>query len=184
MIPPIPARRRNHRRGGVPTAIPHNRLPHPAAPIVIIPIHEPLIALRPRAFRSLEDIDRLARFRAVEIPDVDLAVVRAGVNVATVGGSGWREVAANEGFEDAVATESDEGAVVRVRVVVFGVVGAEAVVEVGRVVLRDKTSVFDGRKRRGVVDLGLPVGLSSRPGLYLSSSANPTACTSDPCRSK
>lgn len=44
-------------------------------------------------------------------------------------------MAADEGFEDAVAAEGYEGAVVRVRGVVEDVVGGEAVVEVCGVVL-------------------------------------------------
>lgn len=51
---------------------------------------------------------------AVEVPDVDFAVVRAGVDVALVGAGGRREVASDEGFEDAVAPEGYEGAVVGV----------------------------------------------------------------------
>lgn len=44
-------------------------------------------------------------------------------------------MAADEGFEDAVAAEGYQGAVVRVRGVVEDVVGGEAVVEVCGVVL-------------------------------------------------
>lgn len=44
-------------------------------------------------------------------------------------------MAADEGFKDAVTAEGDEGAVVRVGLVVFGVVRAEAVVKIGGVVL-------------------------------------------------
>jgi hypothetical protein len=43
---------------------------------------------------------------------VHAAIVRAGVDVALVGGGGRGEVAADERFEDAVATEGYEGAVV------------------------------------------------------------------------
>lgn len=42
------------------------------------------------------------------------AVVRAGVDVALVGGGGRGEVAADQRFEDAVAAEGYEGAVVGV----------------------------------------------------------------------
>lgn len=63
------------------------------------------------------------------------AVVRAGIDVALVGGCGRGEVAADQGFEDAVAAECDEGAVVGMRRVVQDVVGREAVVEVRCVVL-------------------------------------------------
>ena len=44
-------------------------------------------------------------------------------------------MASDEGLEDAVTTESHEGAVVRVRCVVEHVVGSESVVEVCGVVL-------------------------------------------------
>ena len=50
---------------------------------------------------------------SVEIPDVDLAVVRAGVDVSLSGRRGRREVAANEGAKDSVARVSDQGAVLR-----------------------------------------------------------------------
>lgn len=63
------------------------------------------------------------------------AVMRAGVDVALVGAGGWREVAADERLEHAVAAEGYEGAVVRMRCVVEDVVGGEAIVEVGGVVL-------------------------------------------------
>lgn len=65
------------------------------------------------------------------------AVVRAGVDVALVGGGGGREVASDEGFEDAVAAEGDEGAVVRVGLVLEHIVGGEAVVEVRGVFLKE-----------------------------------------------
>ena len=45
-------------------------------------------------------------------------------------------MAPNQRFEDAVATESDEGAVVRVRVMVIDVVGGESVVEICGVILQ------------------------------------------------
>ena len=119
----------------MPTAVTNNSLPHAAAAIVIVAIHEALVRHRPAVLRSSQHINRLTRLRAIEVPDIHFAVVGAGVNIATVGGAGRREVAADERFEDAVAAEGDEGAVVGVRPVVFGVVGAEAVVEVCGVVL-------------------------------------------------
>lgn len=119
----------------MPAAVPHNRLPHSAAPIIIIPINEPLITLRPGAPSSFQHVDRFGGLGAVQIPDVDLAVVRAGVDIAAVGAARRGEVAPDEGFEDAVATESDKRAVVGMGLVVFGVVGGEAVVKVGCVVL-------------------------------------------------
>ena len=51
-------------------------------------------------------------------------------------------MAADEGFEDAVAAEGHEGAVVRVGGVVEDVVGSEAVVEVCGVVLWRLVLVF------------------------------------------
>ena len=61
---------------------------------------------------------------------------RSGVNVPTICTAGWGEVAPYERFEDAVAAEGYEAAVVRVRLVVCCVVEGEAVVEVRGVVLR------------------------------------------------
>ena len=82
------------------------------------------------------DVDRLTRISAIKIPDIDLTVMGAGIDVAAIGGAGWAEVAPDERFEDTVAAEGYERAVVGVRLVVFGVVGGEAVVEVGCVVLQ------------------------------------------------
>ena len=59
----------------------------------------------------------------------------AGVDVAAVGAAGGREVAPDERFEDAVAAEGDERAVVWVRLVVVCVVEGEAVVEVCCIIL-------------------------------------------------
>lgn len=61
---------------------------------------------------------------------MNLAVMAAGVDVPPIGAAGRGEVAADERFEDAVAAEGHEGAIVGVRGVVVLVVGAEAVVEV------------------------------------------------------
>jgi hypothetical protein len=56
--------------------------------------------------------------------------VGTGINVPLVRGGGGGEVAANERFEDFVAAEGDEAAVVRVGRVLAGGIGGEAVVEV------------------------------------------------------
>lgn len=88
------------------------------------------------------------------------AVVRAGVDVALVGGRGGREVAADEGFEDAVAAEGDEGAVVGVGRVVKGVVRGEAVVEVCCVILELGVSGMPRFERRAE---GLTWGLMRSP---------------------
>ena len=117
----------------MPGAVAHDRLPVPAATMIFVPIT--LIRERSAVLGRGEDVDGFTRVRAVEVPDVDFAVVRAGVDVPSVSRAGRGEVAADEGFEDAVAAEGDEGAVVGVGLVVFDVVGGEAVVEVGCVVL-------------------------------------------------
>jgi len=114
MIPPIPTRRRNHRRTRMPRAIPYNSLPNPSPAVIVIPIHKPLIFLRPTVLRCSEHIYGFTGECAVEVPDVDFSVVGTGVDVALIGGSGRGEVAADEGFEDAVAAEGHEGAVVGV----------------------------------------------------------------------
>ena len=62
-------------------------------------------------------------------------IVRTGVDVSLVGGGCRREVATDEGLEDAMATESHQGAVVRMWCMVEHIVGSEAVVEVCGVVL-------------------------------------------------
>jgi hypothetical protein len=75
---------------------------------------------------------------------VDASVVRTGVDVALVCAGGGREVAANEGFQHAVAAEGYEGAVVGMGGVVEGVVRGEAVVEVCGVVLGSDISTMHG----------------------------------------
>jgi hypothetical protein len=64
----------------------------------------------------------------------------AGVNVSSIGGARRGEMAADQSFEDAMAAKSDEGAVVGVRAMVFRIVRAEAVVEVGGVILSNIVS--------------------------------------------
>lgn len=123
MIPSVPARRRNDRRRRVPTTIPDNRLPLPTAAIVIVPVHKPFVLGWPRVQRRGIDVDRFRRERAVKVPDVDLAVVGAGVDVPAVSRGGRRKVATDEGLEHAVPAECDERAVVWVGFVVFGLVG-------------------------------------------------------------
>ena len=134
VVPAIPARGRHHRRGRVPAGIANDRLPRPRAAVVVVAVGEAFVRSRARVHGGGLDVDLGAR-RAVEVPDVHAAVVRAGVDVALVGGCGRGEVAADQGFEDAVAAECDEGAVVGMRRVVQDVVGREAVVEVCCVVL-------------------------------------------------
>ena len=119
----------------MPGAVANDSLPHPAAAVVVVTIDEAFITDWAGVLSSGQDVNRLACFRAVEVPDVDFAVVGAGVDVATIGGSGRAEMAADEGFEDAVAAEGNERAVVGVGAVLFCLIGREAVVEVGCVVL-------------------------------------------------
>lgn len=135
VIPAIPARSRDHRRRRVPARVTDDRLPRPRAAVVVVAVGEALVGGRAGIHCRGLDV-YLGAGRAVEVPDVDAAVVRAGVDVALVGGGGRGEVAADEGFEDAVAAEGYEGAVVGVRGVVQDVVGGEAVVEVCGVVLK------------------------------------------------
>lgn len=134
MIPAIPARSRDNRRRRVPARVADNRLPRPRAAVVVVAVGEALIRSGAGVHGGGLDV-YLCAGSAVEVPDVHAAVVRAGVDVALVGGGGRGEVAADQRFEDAVAAEGDEGAVVGVRGVVEGVVGGEAVVEVCGVVL-------------------------------------------------
>lgn len=134
MIPAIPARSRHDRRRRVPARVAYNRLPRPRAAVVVVAVSEALVGCWAGVHGSGLDV-YLCAGSAVEVPDVHATVVRAGVNVALVGGGGRGEVAADQRFEDAVAAEGHEGAVVGVRGVVEGVVGREAVVEVRGVVL-------------------------------------------------
>lgn len=118
----------------MPAGVADDGLPRPRAAVVVVAVGEALVGRRAGVHGGGLDV-YLGAGRAVEVPDVDAAVVRAGVDVALVGGGGRGEVAADEGFEDAVAAEGYEGAVVGVGGVVEDVVGGEAVVEVCGVVL-------------------------------------------------
>lgn len=126
------------------------------------------------------------------------AVVGAGVNVALVCGGGGGEVAADEGFEDAVAAEGDEGAVVRVRDVGGFFVGGEAVVEVcGKVLawvsmedigggsgyeftcglIFSPSSVLTMRRRSQSLHVwSLPLLITYRPSPLESIYVNPSVC--------
>ena len=64
----------------------------------------------------------LGGFCAVEIPHVDAAVMRARVDIASVGRSGRGEVAADQSLEDTMAAECDQRTVVPMRFVTFGIV--------------------------------------------------------------
>ena len=123
MVPSIPARSCDDGCGGMPRAISHDCLPDASAAVVVVAIDVLFVVNRARVLRSGEDVDRGAGLSTVEVPDVDFAVVRAGVEVSAVGRAGWGEVAADESFEDAVAAEGDEGAVFGVWSVVVGIVG-------------------------------------------------------------
>jgi len=118
----------------VPAGVAHDRLPRARAAVVVVAVGEALVRRRARVHGGGLHVYLGAR-RAVEVPDVDLTVVRAGVDVALVGGGGRREVAADQRFENAVTAEGDEGAVVGVGGMIEDVVGGEAVVEVRGVVL-------------------------------------------------
>jgi hypothetical protein len=134
MVPAIPARSSHNRRRRMPARIAHDGLPRARAAVVVVAVCEALVGCGARVHGGGLDV-YLGPGRAVEVPDVDFAVVRAGVDVALVGAGGRGEVAANQRFEDAVAAEGDEGAVVGVWSVVEDIVGGEAVVEVRGVVL-------------------------------------------------
>lgn len=140
MVPAIPARSRDNRRRRMPARVADNSLPCPRAAVVVVAVGEALVGCRAGVHGGGLDVYLGAR-GAVEVPDVHAAVVRAGVDVALVGGGGRGEVAADQRFEDAVAAEGYEGAVVRVGGVVEDVVGGEAVVEVCGVVLISCVSV-------------------------------------------
>jgi len=101
----------------MPARVADNRLPGPRAAVVVVAVGVALVGGGAGVHGGGLDV-YLCAGRAVEVPDVHAAVVRAGVDVALVRGGGRGEVAANERFEDAVAAEGYEGAVVGVRGVV------------------------------------------------------------------
>ena len=89
-------------------------------------------------------------------------------------------MAADQSFEDAVAAEGDEAAVVGVGLVVVGIVGGEAVVEICCVVLQE-TSVSDINAQQSSMRVyNLPAGLYVLQHQYQSSSSNPRAYMFDP----
>ena len=94
MVPAIPARSSHHRRRRMPTRISHNRLPRSCAAIVVVAVCEAFVGGGAGVHCGGLDV-YLRSGRAVEVPDVDFAVVRAGVDVALVGAGGRREVTAD-----------------------------------------------------------------------------------------
>lgn len=175
MVPAVPAGGSDNGRRRVPAGVPDNRLPCPSTAVVIVPIGVALVGSWAGVHRSGLHVYLCTR-GAVEIPYVHTAVVRARVDVSLVCGGSGREVAANEGFENAVAAESYEGAVVRVRGVVEDIVWSEAIIEVCGVVLcvlLAGVSLVKAAKH-------LPVGLPSHRHPSRPSYASPTAYMSGP----
>lgn len=164
----------------MPACVAHNRLPRARAAVVVVAVGVALVRRGAGVHGGGLHVD-LGPGRAVEVPDVDAPVVRAGVDVALVGAGGGREVAADQRFEDTVAAEGDEGAVVGVGRVVEGVVGGEAVVKVCGVVLWVGLLeiLLNGAYEVGH-SLGSPVDLSSHRHPSKPSCVDPRACRSDP----
>lgn len=127
----------------MPATISYDGLPHACAAIVIVPIHVSLITHWSGILGCVQDVDGFTCFRAVEVPDIDLAIVGARVDIPAICAAGGREMATYEGLKDAVAAEGDQGAIVGVWAVIFHVVGREAVVKVCGVVLPNLVN-FDG----------------------------------------
>ena len=94
MIPAIPARSRDNRRRRMPARVADDRLPRPRAAIVVVAVGEALVGCWAGVHGGGLDV-YLCAGSAVEVPDVHAAVVRAGVDVALVGGGGRGEVAAD-----------------------------------------------------------------------------------------
>jgi len=180
MVPTVPACGSHNGRRRVPTGVSDDRLPRPSAAVVIVSVGVTLVGGRTGVHGGGLHVYMCAR-GTVEVPNVHAAVVRAGVDVSLVCGGRRREMAANESFEDAVAAEGHEGAVVRVRSVIEDVVWSEAVIEVCGVVLFGMVS--RGKSGRSCkIARHLPVGLPSHQHPSIPSCANPTACMSDPLR--
>lgn len=115
--------------GGVwmPTRVANARLPVLTAAAFKVHVIRVLAAAGPRVVRCLFHVD-LTCDGGVHVVDVDGAVLAARVDVTAVGAAGRAEVAADQGFEHAVAAEGDDAAVVCMRAVFVQVV-FEAVVE-------------------------------------------------------
>lgn len=76
----------------MPTAVSDDGLPTSTVAVVIVPIDESFVASRTTIQRGGTDID-FACFCAIQVPDEDLAVVAARINVTTIRGARWGEVA-------------------------------------------------------------------------------------------
>lgn len=107
----------------MPARISDSRPPYASLSIVVITIRIPLIRDRTRVSGRCKYVDGFASERAIEVPDVDFAVITSRIDVATICGP-WRgEMATDEGLEDTMASEGYKRTVVGVRYVVFGIVG-------------------------------------------------------------
>lgn len=78
----------------MPARVADDRLPRPRAAIVVVAVGEALVGGGAGVHGGGLDV-YLGAGGAVEVPDVHAAVVRAGVDVALVGGGGRGEVAAD-----------------------------------------------------------------------------------------
>ena len=120
----------------MPRTISNDGLPYATTSVIVVAVYISLITRWARVFSGGKDVDRLACICAIHVPDIDLAIVRARVDVAAIGTTRRTEVASNKSFEHAMASECNEGAVVRMWLMVGGIIEGEAVVEVRGVILK------------------------------------------------
>ena len=122
MVPAVPARGCDDGCGWVPGAVAHDGFPHAAPAVVVVAVYVSLIAWWTGVLGRGEDVNGFAGVGAVEVPDVDFAVVGAGVDVSPVRRPWRAEVASYKCLQHAVAAECHERAVVWVRAMVVFVV--------------------------------------------------------------
>ena len=92
----------------MPGAVAYDRFPDTATTVVVVAIDKALIVCWSAVLRRRKNIDWFACLRAVKVPYVDLAVMRARVDVSSVCGARWREMAADKCLEYAMTTEGDK----------------------------------------------------------------------------
>lgn len=88
--------------------------------------------LWPRLERDATDIDDPSH-RGIQIVDMHFTILTARVDIARIGASRWREMAADQGLEHTMSAERHHGAVMRMWLVIFFRVRHETVVETVRV---------------------------------------------------
>ena len=113
----------------MPACISNARFPVTALVVHLVAVMDDVWMSWPSTFGRCADIC-FAFHCAVHVPDPDATVFAAAIDVPGIGATGGAEVTSDEGFEDAVASKCDDGAVMWIRAVVHFVVGIKSVVKI------------------------------------------------------